>query len=136
MGIEWPESSDDGGSALIAYTVVLVTENNEDVLLYHGLTNSAVMNDLVPGSKYSYRVKVTNAVADSDWSPISTFLIAEAPSPPINTILDSFDNTFVQFDYEQPLSTGGQAILGFKVYRRDCTVSDNEPVLLDTLPAG
>ena len=34
------------------------------------------------------------------------------------------------------MSTGGQAILGFKVYRQDCTQSDNEPVLLVTLPAA
>ena len=111
-------------------------ENTEDVVLYYGSETSAVMNDLTPGSKYSYRVKATNAVGDGEWSPISTFLIAEAPSPPINLVMSAFDNTFVFFQWGQPVSTGGQAILGFKVYRQDCTVSDNEPILLVTLPAA
>ena len=88
----------------------------EDVVLYYGALISTVMNDLNPGSKYSYRVKATNAVGDGPWSPLSTFLIAEAPSAPINALLISYDNTQVFFSWDQPVSTGGQAILGFRVY--------------------
>lgn len=95
VGLEWDEPTDNGGSDVLAYTLVIVRENTEDVVLYYGSTNSAVMNDLVPGSQYSYRVKATNAVGDGPWSPVSTFLIAEAPSPPINVKLVSYDNTFV-----------------------------------------
>jgi len=66
---------------------VIVQENKDDVVLYYGSINSAVMNDLIPGNRYSYRVKATNAVGDGEWSPVSTFLIAEAPSPPVNLML-------------------------------------------------
>ena len=97
IGLEWSAPTDDGGSAVLAYTLVIVRENMEDVVLYYGSETSAVMNDLTPGNKYSYRVKATNAVGDGEWSPISTFLIAEAPSPPINLVMTAFDNTFVFF---------------------------------------
>lgn len=121
IGLEWAAPADEGGSAVLAYTLVIVRENMDDVVLYHGSTNGAVMNDLSPGSKYSYRVKATNAVGDGEWSAISTFLIAEAPSPPVNLLMVSFDNTNVFFQWGQPVSIGGQAILGFKVYRQDCS---------------
>ena len=99
IGLEWAPPSDTGGSSIIAYTLVIVRENTDDVILYYGSTNSAVMNDLSPGNTYSYRVKATNAVGDGDWSAISSFLIAEAPSPPINLLMLAFDNTFVFFQW-------------------------------------
>ena len=81
-------------------------------------------------------MKATNAVGDGTWSAISTFLIAEPPSPPVNLLMHSFDNTLVFFQWGQPVSTGGQATIGFKVYRKDCSLSENEAVLIMTLPAS
>ena len=99
IGLEWEAPFETGGSAIIAYTFVIVRENIDDVVLFYGSLNNAVMNDLIPGSTYSYRVKATNAVGDGEWSAISTFLIAEAPSPPINLLMLAFDNTFVFFQW-------------------------------------
>jgi hypothetical protein len=114
----------------------MVIENDDDVVMYYGAANSAVVLDLATGSTYWFKVKATSAVGDGDWSALSTFLIVDAPSPPFNVQLAAFDNTLVTLTWSQPLSNGGQALTGFKVYRRDCSEVDNEASELFTAPAG
>ena len=63
-------------------------------------------------------------------------MIVDQPSEPENLELLAFDDTFVTMRWQLPMYSGGQALISFKVYRKDCTVSDTEPVLLATLPAS
>lgn len=55
---------------------------------------------------------------------------------PLNAALDSFDNTFVTFSWEQPIYNGGQALSGFKIYRQECSDSTNDHVLIQTTNAA
>jgi hypothetical protein len=64
-----------------------------DEVVYYGASLIAVQENLTPGKKYTYRVKATNMVGDGDWSGQFTFLIVNKPSPPLNPLILSFDNT-------------------------------------------
>lgn len=65
----------------------------EDTVVYYGSNLNAVINNLQSGQTYTYRVKSTNLVGDSDWSSEYSFLIVDKPSPPLNLEIVSFDNT-------------------------------------------
>lgn len=97
---------------------------------------SAIVSDLVAGQEYSFRVKATNLVGDGAWSSIYKFLNVDRPSEPLNLHLDSFDNTYVTFSWEQPIYNGGQALSGFKVYRQECSDSTNDHVIIHTTNAA
>jgi hypothetical protein len=85
-----------------------VTENQEDAVKYYGTTTQAVLEDLTPGERYTYRIKSTSLVGDSlKWSDQYTFLIVDEPTAPLNLIVTGFDNTYVSLIWEQPLKSGG-----------------------------
>ncbi len=117
IGLQWTAPSSDEGSAIVSYTLVQVRENRDDETVYYGTGLSTIVSDLVAGQEYSFRVKATNLVGDGAWSSIYKFLNVDRPSEPLNLHLDSFDNTYVTFSWEQPIYNGGQALSGFKVYR-------------------
>jgi titin len=134
--VTWVASANDGGSALVAYTLYLVEDNQDDLVVYYGTANSATVMNLEDGETYYFKATASNAVGESDASDIYSFLIVEAPSAPLNIALDSYDNTFVTFSWELPLFNGGQALSGFKVYRESCDDSTSTPTLLGTLVAS
>ena len=75
---------------------------------------------------------VTSLVGDSSWSDEKyQFLFAEPPTPPQNLQILSFDDSFVSFKWLNPLSSGGQAVSGFKIYREDLSVADTSVVEID-----
>jgi len=77
-------------------------------VVYFGLDNKAVVMELKSGNYYTFKVKATNLVGDSlTWSDQFSFLIVDKPTPPINTSLVSFDNTFVTMSWSQPRYNGG-----------------------------
>ena len=51
--------------------------------MYHGDARQTVLDDLHPGIVYSFRVKSTNLVGDSDWSNTFSFLMVDNPSAPL-----------------------------------------------------
>lgn len=136
IGLEWVAPSDDGGSAITAYTLVEVNENKDDQVKYYGTNVNAILKELRAGSEYNYKVKASNIVGDGPYSNIFTFLIVEKPSSPLNLQIDSFDNTFVTVSWEMPISNGGQPISGFKLYRQDCNDVGTDPVLITTQTAS
>jgi hypothetical protein len=40
----------------------------EDEILYYGPSRYTVLDNLISGRTYSFRVKATNLVGDGDWS--------------------------------------------------------------------
>lgn len=106
------------------------------MILEHGSATSAVVTDLTPGQVYQFKVKASSLVGDSPWSPIAQILIAAKPTAPFNLLVKDFDNTFVTLTWSMPLSNGGQNLLGYKIYRKDCSASDNDATLLQTLSAS
>jgi len=99
--LEWADSSDDGGSPIVAYTLVEVLENQDDRIVYYGASLTAVVEELGPaGTEFTFMVKSTNLVGDGPWSDQFTFLIVEKPSSPLNPSLTDFDNTFVSLAWQ------------------------------------
>mgnify|MGYP002629113398 FL=1 len=52
IGLVWPASADDGGSAVLAYTLAITQDNREDRLVYHGSSPQAIVEGLVLGQEY------------------------------------------------------------------------------------
>jgi hypothetical protein len=69
IGLEWPAPVDDGGSTVLSYTLAIIEDNHEDLLVYHGSSLSADVGGLTAGQAYQFKVKATTMVGDSDWSP-------------------------------------------------------------------
>lgn len=123
IGLEWPEP-DSGGSAILSYTLVVVRENEQDEVVYHGSVTNAIVEGLTAGQEYQFRVKATTMVGESAWSAENyKFLIVDVPTPPLNLELIAFDDTFVSWKWQSPISSGGQPLSGFKVYREDCSLA-------------
>ena len=106
LGLQWPEP-DSNGSPILFYSLAIVEENSEDVIVYHGQSPLAYLEDLSVGQTYTFRVKSLNLVGDSEYSPSFTYLIVSVPSAPINLQLVSFTNLQVELAWEQPLQHGG-----------------------------
>lgn len=103
-------------------------------MFYYGPSLSAKVSGLNSGELYSFKVRATNVVGEGAWSSIFQFLIVDEPTEPLNTQIVSYENTYVTFSWEQPLYNGGQALLGFKLYRQECSDSLAAPTLIVTLP--
>jgi hypothetical protein len=76
-------------------------------VLYFGSATQVVLDELHAGTKYTFRVKATNLVGDSDLSNQYTFLMVEAPSQPRQLQVTDFTDTHVALKWKQPVTTGG-----------------------------
>lgn len=76
-------------------------------------------------------------VGGSGWSAQTfTFLVVDAPTPPLELEIVAYDDSYVSFKWQRPLSSGGQPASGFKVYREDCSLAATSVDLLATVPAS
>jgi len=136
IGLQWVAPSDDGGSAITAYTLVVTSDNEDDEVIYYGTSLQGIVSNLTAGEEYTFKVKATNLVGDGPWSSMYKFLIVDAPTPPLNPQVDSYSNTQVTLSWEQPLYNGGEALSGFKIYMKDCSDSTASFSLLATKVAS
>jgi hypothetical protein len=93
IGLEWTVPSSNGGSPIQYYTLALSRENQDDEVVYHGLQTSTYLEDLTPGKSYTFHVKATNMVGDSEFSPKYTFLMVDEPTQPLKLSITSFTDT-------------------------------------------
>ena len=64
------------------------------IVMYFGSSpTSGVIDDLISGQEYSFKVKATNMVGDSEYSDLYSFYIVSPPTPPTNFFIDSYDET-------------------------------------------
>lgn len=47
-----------------------------------GGTNTYILDDIEPGNRYYVRVRAVNALGNSGWTPIYSFIVGTKPSPP------------------------------------------------------
>lgn len=52
IGLQWPAPTDNGGSAVVSYTLAIFRENQEDQVVYHGISLTAVVEGLTAGTEY------------------------------------------------------------------------------------
>jgi len=70
IGLEWTPPASDGGSPILAYNLVMVTENQADKVIYYGTSLSTKVAGLQSGELYRFRVQCTNVVGKGPWSSI------------------------------------------------------------------
>jgi hypothetical protein len=97
----------DGGSSILYYTLALVRENVEDEVVYFGEQTFVYLDNLTPGHSYTYHVKSTSMVGDSQFSDKYTFLMVDTPSEPLQLELLEFTDNYVSFMWRQPMFNGG-----------------------------
>lgn len=85
--------------------------------MYHGLDTLIVLDDLEPGRTYTFHIKSTNLVGDSEYSDMFSFLMVDRPNKPLDLQVESFNDLQLVLKWALPLSNGGQPILGYRVYR-------------------
>jgi hypothetical protein len=52
--------------------------------MYHGLDTLIVLDDLEPGRTYTFHIKSTNLVGDSEYSDMFSFLMVDRPNKPLD----------------------------------------------------
>lgn len=108
-----------------------------EVVKYFGsLPTSGVIDDLISGYEYTYRVKSSNLVGDSLFSPAFTFYVESPPSEPTNFMVTSYDESHVSLAWNVPLLNGGGSITNYLLYRKEITDTLVDPTLLVTLGAN
>lgn len=99
LGLQWTLPLENGGSPIIVYTLALVQENLQDEIVYYGSALETVIDDLVAGKIYTYHVKATNLVGDSEWSNQFTFKNVAPPTEPLKLNIIQFDDILVSLEW-------------------------------------
>jgi hypothetical protein len=128
-------SSDNGGSAIISYTVT----SSPHGVTATGTESPIVVNGLVGGAVYTFRVVANNAVGASDPSGSSTaVLVRSVPSAPTGiTLLATIDTITVSFS--PPSSDGGDPITSYTVTANPggiAVIGTGSPITVEGLVAG
>jgi len=135
--LSWVAVTNTGGSPILAYTLVEEVYNEStgeilDQVRYFGATTQALIDGLVPGNTYIFKVKCTNMVGDSEYSDGYSFKITEAPSAPVNLNVTSYSTSQVVLTWRAPLKSGGATISAYNVYRQTLSDSTSSMTLLTT----
>jgi large repetitive protein len=141
ISLSWTAPSDDGGSAVLAYTIVEEVYYEAlgkvtDQVRYFGIETSVLLDGLSSGNVYRFKVKCTNKVGDSDYSDIYAFDILDAPNAPVNVKVKSYSETSVTLVWDAPLSSGGATILTYTVYRQQLSDSTSSLVSIGSVATG
>ena len=117
MVLTWDEPADDGGWNVTGYKVYRGTSAT-NLTLKSTLGN--VLNytdyDLVAGMEYYYAVSAVNSMGESVRSDVVMMQANSAPTAPRNLDLDA-GNATVSLSWDEPTSTGGSPVTGYKIYR-------------------
>ncbi len=133
--LTWQPPSSDNGSSIIKYNIYRGTSSGQETLL-HSISNSTTSyEDTIASTDqtYYYYVTAVNTMGESQKSnEISVSQSAGIPSAPQN-LAASVTSKQVVLTWQQPVSTGGSAIIKYNIYQG--TISGNE-VFLSSVPPG
>ncbi len=130
VALTWQAPSSDGGTAVTGYRLYRGSfAGTETLLATLGVALSYTDMGLTNGHAYYYQVSATNAVGEGSRSnevsatPVSSATVPSAPQ----SLVATAGNAQVVLTWQAPVSDGGAAITGFKIYRG--TSSGSEAVL-------
>ena len=123
--VHWEKPEDDGGCPVTHYVI-----ERQDVDTGRWVPcgeagpedKEAVVDGLSPGKHYKFRVKAANKEGESE--PLETEESVEAknpyqvPSPPINLLIEDWDNVSVELHWEPPQSDGGRPVTHYIVEQK------------------
>jgi titin len=117
LSLSWSAPTSNGGSPISSYQVWLSANGATATLAATTSVPNAVISGLTTGVTYTATVIAVNAAGPSAPSPATTATtaITSVPSAPLN-LAASVTSTAVSLSWQQPSSTGGASISGYKVY--------------------
>ena len=132
----WSAPSDNGGSPITGYKVFQSPGgaqvcSNVIVPPAAAPSTNCTVSGLTNGSNYTFTVKATNVVGDSNASsPSATFTPRAAPTQPLNVVGAAGDQS-ITVSWDRPANDGGSAITSYTVNQAGagqvCTVVPAAP---------
>ena len=102
----------DGGSDITGYKI----QSSPGSMEVTSSTNNVTFTGLTNGVAYTFTVRATNSIGDSDLSqPSSSVTPATVPSEPRDVMALSKDSS-AYLEWSAPSSNGGKALTGYSIY--------------------
>ena len=115
--LSWQAPASDGGAAITNYTVYRGTSSGGETLLTSlGTVLTYVDPGVANGQTYYYEVTATNGLGEGPKSAEAAATPADVPSEP-RALTATGVSGQVALSWTDPVSNGGSAITGCKVYR-------------------
>ena len=121
VALAWSAPVSNGGSAVTGYKVYRGTSSGAEVLLASPAGTGTSYTDLaaVNGTTYFYKVSAVNGVGEGSFSNERSATPTPLPTAPGAPVLNTATggNGQVALAWSAPVSNGGSAVTGYKVYR-------------------
>jgi titin len=113
--VTWSAPASNGGYTLMGYKVERSSDNGTTWVLLNISTNFTYYNDtsVVNGVNYTYRVSAQNALGYG--TPMNTSVVPFGPAAAPANLSTVAGNTQASINWQVPASTGGTALLGYRV---------------------
>ena len=136
LELSWTAVTNNGGSSIVAYTLVEEIYSNAtglitDQVRYYGTSTTVIVDSLVACNTYTFKLKCTNLVGDSEYSAAYQFKMVAPPTIPINLEVTTVNEAQVAISWDVPLISC-QDITSYKVYRQTNDDSTSTLSLLAT----
>ena len=123
--VHWQQPEDDGGSPVTGY---LLERQDADTGRWvpcgeAGPADTAArVEGLSPGKRYKFRVKAVNAEGESEpletEEPVTAQNPYTVPDPPLNLVIEDWDNVSVVLRWEPPARDGGRPVTHYVVEQK------------------
>ncbi len=116
VALSWLPPLIDGGSAVTGYVVAYRPETSGEWTVAGAAidTTTTVIDGLVNGEGYVFRVRAVTSVGDGDWSATVSATPVTVPSPPPGVAVAASDAA-VTVSWSTPASDGGSPIIDYVV---------------------
>ena len=125
VSLSWTAPASNGGSAISGYRIYRATVAGAES--YTGITvtgTSYTNTGLTNGTTYYYKVSAENDVGEGSLSAEASATPATAPSSPLSLTAMQHKAKGVVLTWAAPTSSGGFAIMGYRIYRSTASGSE------------
>ena len=123
--VHWQQPEDDGGSPVTGF---VLERQDADTGRWvpcgeAGPADTAArVEGLSPGKRYKFRVKAVNAEGESEpletEEPVTAQNPYTVPDPPLNLVIEDWDNVSVELRWEPPARDGGRPVTHYVVEQK------------------
>ncbi|XP_015183294.1 PREDICTED: twitchin isoform X5 [Polistes dominula] len=122
--LKWNPPLDDGGVPLEHYVVEKMdTESGRWIPIGRTKEPNMVVENLVPGQEYKFRVSAVNAEGESEPLETDHGIVAknpfDEPGPPGRPEAADWDKDHIDLRWTPPLNDGGSPITGYVIEKRE-----------------
>lgn len=122
IGLFLPIITNNGGSVIISYNLLMDDGRNGDFFSYAGddslisLVRVFTLTNVTKGLTYRFKYRVKNSIGWTGYSPITYILAASVPAIPVTPTIVSTADTQIQVRMYEPLDNGGSIVTKFELY--------------------